>query len=825
MLTGLVLLVVGGTAGALYYQGFFDEQLAEKGPDRTGQRAAVVVYRNVPAFTKIRTEHLVLPDGRPSVMWLKKETVDEKKASGEWLVTPADVVGRVLKRDKRPGLIFTPSDFYPEGTREGIAAGIPPGKKAITVQTSKIRGLDLLRQGDSFDLFVSLPLSKRDTSQPVAEYGVLVGGVKPPDLRATQIGRQSGVKLVVKQGEMITLTKGRQQSTQGAQTLTPDSSDNRRRQTTTETMATIAVGPLEVLPLMRALSLDKADDTDRRNADQNEIDLFCVVRSGRGDEDDEEFELEKSVEGMVAVPAPYRPVDVYSPITLDDLMDPVTGKLNVYYFPPERIDDRWINNPVELVGRVANVSLPPGYLITEEDLLPPGTIPGITAGVPDGMVATTVPIAGINGLNRLRSGDRFEIRSSLPVEPTTLPPAVEWVDLQGGEPDRQSQELIDELRSGIKVIVEDAEFVKTLDEGSEVAIAISPEAITPLMEALNAKVSLAIFLKTRGGFGNEVVDGSAKSTVEGVTPTVRRASVIPVSQNTANDQQRVGVPVIARPIAAYSEITLDDFKEPATGKIRMYYFPASKVGKSWVQDVNALIGRVARKDLKPGYVVFEDQLFPQGTRPGPTAGVPPGMRSMLLTSDNVEGLTAFKQGDRIELVAARPFNVGQIGQTQVGLDNGDPEADAAAGPFNRADVSVIATDAVIVTRGDPEERSFTLSQPQNKVEETKFGGAVLTQSTTTSQELKTITRIVTDFTLALTADEVTLVSEALATNAKIYAVARSGNSEPSATPDPIKPNQPFKDVKLIETVRNGEASRQVWIDGNSHANQRKASTE
>lgn len=815
--TGLFVLVGGGVAGILYQQGFFDE-ISNPEPDRTGQLPAVVVAREVPAFTKIRPEHLRLPDGDLSLMWLPQETIEAKKASGEWLVSLSDVVGRVLKRDKRPGLIFTPNDFYPEGTREGIAAGVPPGKKAITVETSKIRGLDLLRQGDSFDLFVSLPRSQREVSRPTAEYGLLVGGIKPPDLRVSQISRQSGVKLVVEQGEMITLTKGRQQTTQGVQTLTPDANSNNRRQSTTQTLATIAVDPLEVLPLMEALSLDRLDGAKARDPEDSRIDLFCVVRSGRGDDVAEEAELEQSIEGMIPIPAPYRPVSIYSPITMEDLIDPLTGKLNVYYFPPERVDERWLDNAAELVGRVARHEIAPGFLISEESLLPVGTIAGVTAGVPEGMVAAAIPLDKINGLNRLRTGDRFEILSSLPSKPTTLPPTLEWVDLQGGTLDQERRAVIDQLRSGISVVVHEAEFVKLLDGDDEVAIALTPESVTPLMEALNANVSLSIVLKQRNQSGqdpNSVAPPTvARSVKAAVNNSNQDSHIIEISQNSRDADNLIQVPVIARPIAAYSKITLEDFKGPVTGKLRTYQFPASRVGENWMLDVNDLIGRVAKEDLKTGYVVFAEQLFPAGTRPGPTAGIPPGKRSMLLTTDDVAGLTAFKQGDLIELVAARPYNVGQLGQTQTGLESGDPTGEAAAGPFDQADVAVIATEVLIVTRGDPEVRSFTLSQPVNEVQETTFGGAVLSRSSTTTRQIQTIERTVTDFTLALSAKEVTLVSEALATNANIYAVARSGNADARAPLEPVEANESLKGAKIVETIRNGNKSRQVWIDGN-----------
>ena len=57
------------------------------------------------------------------------------------LVNVSDVIGRVLEHEKTPGYVFTEADFLPKGTREGIVAGIPAGKRAIRLSADRVDGL------------------------------------------------------------------------------------------------------------------------------------------------------------------------------------------------------------------------------------------------------------------------------------------------------------------------------------------------------------------------------------------------------------------------------------------------------------------------------------------------------------------------------------------------------------------------------------------------------------------------------------------------------------------------------------------------------------
>ena len=65
-----------------------------------------------------------------------------------------------MAHDKAPGFVFTERDFLPKGTLPGLVAGIPPGKRALTLDAGKLRGIDLLQIGDHLDLLAAVPVDR-----------------------------------------------------------------------------------------------------------------------------------------------------------------------------------------------------------------------------------------------------------------------------------------------------------------------------------------------------------------------------------------------------------------------------------------------------------------------------------------------------------------------------------------------------------------------------------------------------------------------------------------------------------------------------------------
>jgi Flp pilus assembly protein CpaB len=155
MTTTTIVAVVVIVAAVALLAGVVDlSSLRSREPSTAGLVPVPTAAMRIPAYTRVRRDHLW--DARKSqlaVIYLPPRAVTK-----EMLVNISDVIGRVLESDKQPGYVFTDADFLPKGTREGIVAGIPAGKRAIRISADKVEGLAGLHAGDRFDILATLPI-------------------------------------------------------------------------------------------------------------------------------------------------------------------------------------------------------------------------------------------------------------------------------------------------------------------------------------------------------------------------------------------------------------------------------------------------------------------------------------------------------------------------------------------------------------------------------------------------------------------------------------------------------------------------------------------
>lgn len=226
-------------------------------PSRAGLVAIPVSATAVPAYTRMNRDHLWNPTlGELSLIYLRPEQV-----SPEMIQEISRITGRVLDHDKPAGYVFTEADFLPKGTRPGLVAGIPPGKRALRVDAEKVYGLQGLRRGDRFDLVSTIAL---DAIRSGSNFGG--GGVYAPqmELQSKMMNwqKQATVSVVVQNGVVVEpmtlrnvpLTSGT--LTQGMVTRTKPVQE-----------VVIAVDPREVAHLTEAMAVDAR--------------ISCVPRSGR----------------------------------------------------------------------------------------------------------------------------------------------------------------------------------------------------------------------------------------------------------------------------------------------------------------------------------------------------------------------------------------------------------------------------------------------------------------------------------------------------------------------------------------------------------------
>lgn len=249
-------LLAAVAAGVWYFR--VPSFLFTNSPSRAGMVAVPVSATNIGAYTKVTRDHVWdLKAGNVAVVWMRPEQI------GKDMLTRLDqIFGRVLDHDKSQGYVFTESDFLPAGTRPGIVAGIPPGKRAMRIEADKLQGLVGLRRGDHFDLISAIEIEPGN-----GNFGNAGVYAQQMQLQAnlTNWKKQATVKVVVQNGTVVepisvrqvpvanrTLTQGMVVRTRPVQEIV------------------IAVEPREVVRLTEALAV--------------EANLQCVPRSGHPDD-------------------------------------------------------------------------------------------------------------------------------------------------------------------------------------------------------------------------------------------------------------------------------------------------------------------------------------------------------------------------------------------------------------------------------------------------------------------------------------------------------------------------------------------------------------
>jgi len=218
-----------------------DEEQSNEAPE--GMVRVVVTPRETIPYTELHLSQLV-PGGarQPRTILLAEEQVNDLKI----LATADQVVGRVVRRAKSPGTFFTENDFFPIGTPGGLAAAVPSGQVAYTVDASKMNGIAGLGLGDRFDLIATRPVDFQKMAQRI--------GAK--DLAVSSAIRQGALRLDASAHTQVVL--------RGATLIAPPGSSAMRMHGTVtggkkqdiQSPMVIAVAPAEITKLSEVLATD-----------------------------------------------------------------------------------------------------------------------------------------------------------------------------------------------------------------------------------------------------------------------------------------------------------------------------------------------------------------------------------------------------------------------------------------------------------------------------------------------------------------------------------------------------------------------------------------
>lgn len=258
---GIVAAVVLLAVAALWATGMLDlSRFQQTVRSTAGQVAVPVAARPIPAYTRINRDHF----WNPATRELTAIYLPQQSLTPEMMTRLPEILGRVLDHEKPAGFVFTEADFLPKGTREGLVAGIPAGKRALRVEADKVDGLFGLRAGDRFDLVATLALDPtvgRGAFTATGAYGSQLS----LQAQLTNWQKQATVRVMVQNGVLVEPMSTRQvpvfsrSLTQGGIT---------RMRPVQE--AVIAVDPDEVAQLTQALAVDAT--------------IAVVPRSGRPDD-------------------------------------------------------------------------------------------------------------------------------------------------------------------------------------------------------------------------------------------------------------------------------------------------------------------------------------------------------------------------------------------------------------------------------------------------------------------------------------------------------------------------------------------------------------
>jgi hypothetical protein len=164
----------------------------------------------------------------------------------------------VAAHDIPAGSVFRERDFLPPGTKPGLVAGIPSGKRAMTLDASKIRGIHDVRSGDRIDLLASIPIDMPGSGHSNAgRLGTNV--LMSPD--AALVPKGSVVRPLVQDGVVVVAVRVRTMPTTSSSLMNGATTHN-----TPVQEVVVAIDPEEVAPLAASIDL--------------KYEITCVARSG-----------------------------------------------------------------------------------------------------------------------------------------------------------------------------------------------------------------------------------------------------------------------------------------------------------------------------------------------------------------------------------------------------------------------------------------------------------------------------------------------------------------------------------------------------------------
>jgi hypothetical protein len=625
------------------------------------------------------------------------------------------LIGRVVKRDKRPGLGFHESTFFPQGTPEGIAGATPPGMRAITLDATKLTGVYALNAGDQIDLMASFAVDSAEASGALSS----VTSATPSGSKATE---PTEPYLLAQKATVLKPVYVRNEAATSA-SLTQGT----RIQNIPKYEVAIAVQPDDLIPLQRAIN--------------QSLPIICVAHSMRPAGETQASSSRADDETRM-VPVTVHPVLAYHVVTRDTFVSHATRSLKTEPMARRDIEKQGIITRIDdALGAIAKHDIPAGRYLQRSDLLngPPGqpTTPNtVTERANPGsairrhadgrqFVATMQASEAESASTATAVGDRPAITRFIPPGKTAF--AIPWNRVYGSEHlqigdsidlmvsyslESNDEEEETETRADGTVIVRRSDSLAVRETertwGSSFgfraepwfvasdALVIAPVGFPPpasAVRALGNSLSQANANNSnRNTFsGPPVIIAVDDRDVEAVAAALAtRDALFSVGFHSnealadslmAGSKQIVVASEPLSPYQAFDETIWQGNRRRITTKIVSADDPRFD-DAIVADDVHRFYGRVLSRSKTRGEFLTDKDFLPAGTKPGLAAGVPFGRTFLPVADREIEGLDSFAAEDRIAILlrgVVKPV----AGMETIGLDLSRPVS------------SVIVEDATI----------------------------------------------------------------------------------------------------------------------------------
>jgi len=281
---------------------------------------------------------------------------------------------------------------------------------------------------------------------------------------------------------------------------------------------------------------------------------------------------------------------------------------------------QFINRIDQLTGRVVRDSVAKGATVGPDHIYPEGTGPMVADKLPIGKRAITVKVSGAGFADGFAAPGSFVdvlFRSS---------------GLDGG-PSGLPETTITAM-TGIQVLAVDVNpFPKNEPEASKrasdtqearVTFAVVPSQAT-MLKALEDRGEISLALRPLGEAREDIVDDlRAPEEVERHAQTVMQI---------LNGEKETPVVVATTELVQGRVVRRGD----------LYLTEADAVDEDRVtyRDIETLLGRTLRSDIKPGQVITADLLYPEGVGAGVADRLPRGFRAVTVTMDKAALVDGF----------------------------------------------------------------------------------------------------------------------------------------------------------------------------------------